>query len=275
LTTSTPFSVRQHAGGLQDLEADGRRVGLQHLVELFGDALLAQDLDAVGLRPHCVEHAVGHPKLELRGKAGGPDHAEGVVLERVRRVEGRVDGLPLQVAPAVERVEEGAEAVRREVDRHRVDRKVAAVLVVLQRAGLHLRLSGVGAVALLAGGHKLQDERVVRVVVGERVRGGDADRGGAELGVDVCGAAAEGLAHRLGQCDAGLGPDGDEVEVRGGAAQEHVAHHAAHGVRLDALPLGHAPDRAQDRLVGNVPQPVGQGVDVSVGRGLRHAVGTS
>ncbi len=260
----------EHVGGFQDLEADRRLVGHDDFLQLVGDALLTQDVDAVRLVPHGMEDAIGHAERELCGKARGPNHAEWVVLERLVRIERRVDGTALQVAAAVEGVDQIAEAIGHERNRHRVDGKVAPVLVVLQCAVLNDGLAGVGPIALFAGGHELQDQRVGGLRIGRPLRRGNADRSGAEVGIDVRRPAAHRLSHGFRQFDAGARSHRHEVEVGRLAFQQHVADEAADGIRLDVFAGGNATDVSEDGTVRTGVQGLRNGVDVGVRAHLRH-----
>ena len=102
----------------------------------------------------------------------------------------------VEVLDAAEGIDELAEARGPEGEREGVDGEVAPPLVVLERPVLDQGLARLAPVALLPRGHELEHERILaRALVCE----GEADGGGAEVGVDVHGRAAEGLGHGFGE----------------------------------------------------------------------------
>src|SRR5690606_29157092 len=130
----------EDAGLEEDLEPDGRLRRGDDLLELVGDALHAEDLDAAGLLLHRAERLDVDREAELGGEAGGAEHPERVVLERGARIERRAEPLADEVDDAAEGVEEVAEALGVEGEGEGVDREVAPGLVVLERAVLDDRL---------------------------------------------------------------------------------------------------------------------------------------
>ena len=69
------------AGLLKELEADGWARGEEDLVELRGDALGGDDLDAPSISPDSSEGVGVDEEAELRGEAYGTHHAQRVVAE--------------------------------------------------------------------------------------------------------------------------------------------------------------------------------------------------
>ena len=183
----------------------------------------------------------------MGSKARRADHAERVVGEGPARVERRADAFLRQVGPAVERIEEVAEAVRVEVDGQSVDGKVAAALVVVERAVFDKGFARIAPVTLAPGRDEFQHEPRSAAFL---CRKPDSRR--AEVFVDVYRAPAQPTPHGSRQANPRPRPDGDEVDVGGRAPEQHVAHHPADGVRLDAQTHRFLPYLAQDGGVGLV-----------------------
>src|SRR5689334_2813917 len=77
----------------QQVEANRGLFAEQYLVELFGNAFLGDDADALYVQPDAFPGGIVDGKLQLGGKADGAEHAQGVVAERLSRFQGRTDNL--------------------------------------------------------------------------------------------------------------------------------------------------------------------------------------
>ena len=141
---------------LHQLEAEGRLRREHNLVELGGDALSADNLDALGVAGDGLEGVVGDAEAQLAGEAHGAHHAQGVVAEGDVGVEGRAEDALIEVVDAAEGVHQLAIAVSIQTDGKGVDGEVAPPLVVLEGAVLNDGLAAVVAVALAAGADELQ-----------------------------------------------------------------------------------------------------------------------
>ena len=165
------------------------------------------------------------------------------------------DAPGLEVLAAAERVDEPAEVLAFQGDGHRVDREVAAVEVVVDRARLDAREHRGRVVGLAARGDDV-DALVVAV---------EDDRG-PELPMRA-DTAVELLRQRLRQCDR-IAFDHD-VDVEARLAEQDVAHRAADEVdALVAVADGH--DRVQ-----HGPQPFGKLERRHGGSFCRHNQGLS
>jgi hypothetical protein len=76
--------------------------------------------------------------------------------------------------------------------------------------------------------------------------------------------AAEVIGQRLGQFDAGARPHRHKIEIRRLAVEQHVAHHATHGVGLNAFACGDLSNPTEHRLIRFVLE--------AVRKVLRHAI---
>ena len=200
---------RQQAGQLEQFEPD-RRDGREHdLVEFGGDALARDDADARGVAADRLEGLLLNPEAQLRGEAHGAHHAQRIVREGDVGIARRADDAVLEVLHAAEGVDQLAEGRGVERPRHGVDREVAAPLVVLERAGLDLRLARVVRVGFAARPDELNLGAVARA--DHRRAEGLEDR---DLRVQLGG-------QRLGQLDAAA--DDHDVDVGRRAAQVVVA----------------------------------------------------
>ena len=95
-------------------------------------------------------------------EAGRPQHAEGIVGERLVGRQGGAQAMAGQVGESAEGVDELGRAARAQLEGHGVDGEVAAGEVGLDRVGEgHLRLAGVGGVGLGPVGGDLVDDAVL------------------------------------------------------------------------------------------------------------------
>ena len=76
-------------GLLEELETDGWARGEEDLVELRGDALGGDDLDAPSISPDSSEGVGVDEEAELRGEAYGTHHAQRVIAEGDVGIEWR------------------------------------------------------------------------------------------------------------------------------------------------------------------------------------------
>ena len=215
----------QQAAAVEVDKAARRRVGSHYFIKLVDDAFTADDADALAVTPERLESLVVYLELQLRGKAHGPHHAEGVVAERDVGVERRTDEAVAQVPHALERVDQLAATGRVQANGHGVDGEIATVLVVLEGAVLHHRLARVVAVAFLARTDELDFLMAVlhlrRTEVAEHRKVGTAAKPGGK---------------RLGHAYAAA--DNHDVNVVGRALQKQVAYVTAHQVALQPQRVG-------------------------------------
>ena len=133
----------------QEREPDrGHRAG-HDLVQLVHDALVRDDVQAVGHARDGGEGVGMDVEAKLGGEAHGTHHAERIVAEGEIRRQGRADDARLQVADAAERIQQDAVIGLVQRPAQRVDGEIAAVLVVRQAAILHQGFARLGAVAFL------------------------------------------------------------------------------------------------------------------------------
>ena len=182
-----------------------------------GDAL-ARQADGLLVHPEAVA-------ILVADRAEDPRR---VVDERA--VVEDPDAPCLEVLAAAEGVDEPAEVLALQGDGHRVDREVAAVQVLVDRARLDRGKDGGSVVGLAARGHDV-DALLFAV---------DHDRG-SELPMRA-GTALELLRQSVGQRDRIALDDDVHVEVR--LAEQDVSHRAADEVD-PVVPLAHGHDRVQ------------------------------
>ena len=125
------------------------------LIEFDGDALTTDNLDTVGHALKAHKCFFLNLEIQLGGEADAAHHAQGVVGECHLRVKGRSNDAVLEVGNAVEGVNKLTETAAIQTDSHRINGKVASILVVLQRAILNNGLTRVVAVAFLASPDEL------------------------------------------------------------------------------------------------------------------------
>ena len=143
------------SGLLKELEADGWARGEEDLVELRGDALGGDDLDAPCISPDSSEGVGVDEEAELRGEAYGTHHAQRVIAEGDVGIKWRAQGERLHIVQAIEGVDELTEAIGVEADGQSIDREVTALLIFLQRTIFDEGLATIGGVALTAGAYEL------------------------------------------------------------------------------------------------------------------------
>ena len=196
---------------MEHLEGLARGPVPQDLVELVQDAggaalddLPAQEADGLG-------GVAVDGESQARGQGRGPQHADGVLAEAHRRIADGADHAVLQVEEAVHVVDhrEGGDVVEQGVDR-----EVAAEGVLLGRAE--------GVVA--------PDEGVALFGLGLAPEGRDLHHLPSEADVAEPEAAADHEAVAEEPLDLLRVGAGADVEVLGLAAQQQVAHPAAHQV---------------------------------------------
>ena len=145
----------EQSATLQIHKAARRCFRKDDLVEFVLDTLATHDLDSVG---HALQGHKGfflNLEVKLGGKTNASHHAQRVVAEGDAWLQWGGNDTILQVGQAIERVNQFAKAIFVQTDGHRVDGKVATVLIVLQRTILDNGFTGVVTVALLASAHKL------------------------------------------------------------------------------------------------------------------------
>ena len=198
-------------GLLKELEADGWARGEEDLVELRGDALGGDDLDAPCISPDSSEGVGVDEEAELRGEAYGTHHTQRVIAEGDVGVKRRTQCERLHIVQSIEGVDELTEAVGVQADGQSVDREVTALLIFLQRAVLDEGLATVGCVALTTSAYELYLQVALLDLCGAEA---SEDR-------DMC-TTPETPRYRLCQVDAA--PDGDDVDILRGAVEEEVTH---------------------------------------------------
>ena len=231
--------VLQQPGLVHQPEGDRRPGRDEHLVELFGDALLGKDREPVAHAPHGPERLGDDLELLLRrGKLGreadGPQHAERIVGVGGVGLEGSADDARGEVPDAPEGVYELAEAVFLQAEGHCVDGEIAPQLVVLERPVLHDRLARLSAVGLLAGAHELYFVAAV------------AHHRRTEI-LEIRDILARRLANGFGEIDAAALDH--YVDVVTGPAKETVTYVTADHEGFYASLGGHFRDYRKDRLV--------------------------
>ena len=130
---------RREAGLDEQGQAAARVRRADQLDQLVADPLRGDDRDPVGHRGDGLDHLGRDGEAELGGEAGGAQHPQRVVGERVLRTAGRAEQPLGQVDDAAVRV---LDAPPRDPDRHRVDGEVPADQVAGQVVPeLHRRLA--------------------------------------------------------------------------------------------------------------------------------------
>ena len=231
--------ILQETGLVHQAERHRRPRAGQHLVELVGYALLREYVQPAGHAPHGV-HGFRHDAEDMSGgrelgrETHRAEHPERIVgIGRVR-VERRAYHAVGEVPYASERVHQLAEAVLLERERHRIDREVTALLVVLQRAVLDYGLAGLAAVGFAPRPHELYLVGAVMQHRGPEV---------LEIGYLVPGPPAD--LHGEVYATAFH----DYVDVVAGAAEEAVAHIASYHEGADAHRAGDFGDYSEYGLV--------------------------
>ena len=218
----------EQPGAVQQVEAYRGARRAHNLAQFVLDALHGDYLYAAGVAADSIEGLGSDAELQLRCEAHGAHHAQGVVAEGDVGVEGRADGARADVVHAAVQVDELAEGGGIHADGHGVDGEVAAGDILFKRAALHYGVARLAAVALATCTHKLQFQRAALYL-----------RGAVGAEHVHAAAAPEATRHGVGEVDAGA--YGDEVDVLAVAADDEVAHVAAHGVC------------GQTELVGRLP----------------------
>ena len=126
-----------------------------NLVEFHLDTFATDNLDTVGHAFQSLEGLILNLEVQLGGKTDATHHTQWVITECDTRLQRSGDDTILQVGQAIEGVYQFTEAALIQANSHRIDRKIATVLVILQRTILHNGFSRVMAIALLSGSHKL------------------------------------------------------------------------------------------------------------------------
>ena len=217
----------------EQVEAAGGHRRRDDLVQLDGDALARDDADALAVAPDRGEGFGQDVETELRGEAHGPHHAQRIVRKGDVGVARRADDPLVQIAQPLERIDQLAEGVAVERPRQRVDREIAAELVVFERPLLHGGLARIGRIGLLACADEL-----------------DFHTSGAQH------RRAEGLEDRQTRMQFGgqrfghgdPAPHDHHVDVRRRTPQIIVAHVTAHHVGAHAHRIRKARDAAENRI---------------------------
>jgi len=210
----------QQASRVEQLEGLPGTFADEHLAELVGDPLDGDDRrpEPAGQRTHGGRQRLVELETQLGGEAHRAEHPERVVAEGRDRVERRPQEARLEVG------QPGSESVLHpaaEIHQQRVDGEVAAAEVLVDAGRLHIGLARVVAVAL-------------------RPRRGELDRtvaphhlGSAEALEDDRRRAPGEPAEVGGQLRSTAVLD-DDVDLPVLAAEEPVAHVAAHGPGANA-----------------------------------------
>ena len=122
---------------IEVVQAFARCGGHHDFVQLVGDALPTDDVQPFGIPFECVERLFFNHEVQLGSEAYAAEHAQRVVGESDIRVERCAYDAVLQVVETSERIDEFAEALFVQANRHRVDGEIASVLVILQRTVFH------------------------------------------------------------------------------------------------------------------------------------------
>ena len=172
-------------------------------------------------------------KVQLSGKADAAHHAQRIVGERHVRIQRSSYQPVLHIPHPVERVHQFAEALAVQTDGHGVDREVAALLVILQRAVLHDGLARIVAVALLASPHELHFLPV------------PVDLSGAEVAEHThVRPTSHALCHSLSHGDAAS--DDHHIDVLRRAFQEEIADVAANDIGVHPHFVCHFANEVKD-----------------------------
>ena len=230
----------KQSAAMQFDEAVRGRGSLHYLIKFHDDTLRADDAQPLGVAPKRVESFFFDYEAQLRGEADAAHHAQGVVAEGDVGVERRADNSVFKVEHAFKGVYQFAEPRGIEADGHGVDCKVAAVLVVLQRAVFNDWLAGIVGITFAARPYKFHFVAVPfhlrRAEIGKH-----ADRR----------LAFEPRRECLCHCNAAA--HDNNVDVVGGALEEKVAHVAAHEVALHSQVVGGGRKGVEQRAVDLLP----------------------
>ena len=126
-----------------------------NLVEFHLDTFATDNLDTVGHAFQGLEGLILNLEVQLGGKTDATHHTQWVITECDTRLQRSGDDTILQVGQAIKGVNQFTKTVLIQADSHRINRKVATVLIILQRTILHDRLTRIVTIALLSGSHKL------------------------------------------------------------------------------------------------------------------------
>ena len=230
----------EQARALQILETDTGVRGHHDLVQFVLDALAADNLDTIRHPLQRLESLILYLEVQLGGKADAAHHPQGIVAESYAWLQRRSDDAVLEVSQPIKRINEFAESAMVQADSHRIDREVATVLIVLQRAVLHDGLSGVVTITLLAGSNELH--LILLAFLPE------LHLGRAEVPKDAqMGLAPHHTLQFLGQTDAAA--HDHHVDIIGGALEEDVPHIAPYDVALKAQAISRLTDLPKHLLV--------------------------
>ena len=162
-------------------------------------------------------------EAQLRRKSHGTQHPQGVVAVGPVRLERGAEQSGIEVADAAERIHQRPVILFLQAECHRIDRKVAAALILFDRAVLDYGLAGFGAVGLPSRTYELH---FIRPVMQHR-RAEIAEYGhvGPDLGSDG-----------FGKTDAAAFDH--YVDVVAGPLEEIVTHEPAYDEGSHALLAG-------------------------------------
>ena len=213
----------------------------KHAAQLGGNPLGADHGDLFRHRADGVQRAGVKRKVVGRRETHGPQQPQLVLGEPASRVADGADHAGLDVRHAADKIDD---ALGQRIVEQSVHREVAPLSVVLG-VGERDRLRTPAVEVVAVGAERGDFDRLERL--------GPADRDHAERGADrQRTAAAEQLAHHIGQCARG------DVVILGSPAQQLVAHAAA----------------GKQRFVAGVAQPLDDfdGERTLLGRGGHKAV---
>ena len=224
---------RQQPRPFEQVEAAGGHRRRDDLVQLDGDALARDDADALAVAPDRGEGFGQDVETELRGEAHGPHHAQRIVRKGDVGVARRADDPLAQIAQPLERIDQLAEGVAVERPRQRVDREIAAELVVFERPLLHGGLARIGRIGLLTCADELDFH--TSGAQHRRTEGLEDRQTRMQFG-----------GQRFGHGDPA--PHDHHVDVRRRTPQIIVAHVTAHHVGAHAHRIRKARDAAENRI---------------------------
>ena len=216
---------------MQQIEADRGHRRENYLIQLHHNTLLRHNFYALLVSRNGIECLLLNIEAQLRGKAHGAHHTQGVVREGYIGVAGRANDAILKVIHTLKRIDQLAKAVAIQTPRHSVDSKVAAALVLLQRARLDLRLARVVGIRLLTRTDKLH------------LRAVSAHHSGAKS-LEDRHLALHLASQSLGYLNTAT--HDHDVDVGRGAVQVVVAHISAHHVGLHAKAIDNGGNLAKD-----------------------------
>ena len=150
----------QEAATLQVFETDAGVRRHDDLIEFVLDAFATDDLDTLSHPFQSHEGLVLNLEIELGGKSDAAHHAQGIVGEGNIGFQGCGDDAILEVSQAIEGVDQFTKSVFVQADSHRIDSKVATVLVVLESPVFNDGFTGVVAIALFPCPHELHFEEL-------------------------------------------------------------------------------------------------------------------